>query len=308
METDPKRCSILIREEALRLGFDDCGISAAGKLDREETFLNRWLEEGRHACMGYMERNRIKRTDPGKLVAGARSVISVLVNYYPPRFQEDPSAPVVSKYAYYPDYHGIIKSRLHLLLDYIDQHMGPVKARIFVDSAPVLERAWAARSGLGWIGKNTLLISRKCGSFVFLGEIICDLELAPGKEIPDYCGQCTRCIDACPTGALLAPRLLDASRCISYHTIENRGEIPESMHGKMQNRIFGCDICQDVCPWNRKVRPTSFPGLEPVPGLLEMTTDDWEALDETTFSNRFTGTSLERTGYRGIKRNLKLRK
>ncbi|HDJ32593.1 MAG TPA: tRNA epoxyqueuosine(34) reductase QueG [Bacteroidetes bacterium] len=308
METDPKRCSILIREEAFRLGFDDCGISAAGKLDKEKAFLDRWLKEGRHAEMSYMERNRDKRTDPQKLVPGARSVISVLVNYYPSRFQEDPSAPVISKYAYYPDYHRIIKNRLHLLLDYIEQHMGRVKSRIFVDSAPVLERAWAARSGLGWIGKNTMLISRKTGSFVFLGEIICDLELAPGKEMPDYCGECTRCLDACPTGALLAPRVLDAGRCISYHTIENPGEIPESMRGKMQNRIFGCDICQDVCPWNRKVRPTSFPGLEPVPGLLEMTTDEWKALDETTYRSTFSGTSLERTGYRGIIRNLKYRK
>ncbi len=304
METDPRRASILIREEARRLGFNDCGMARVRPLEEEADRLSHWLEQGYQAGMSYMERHLEKRVDPGKLVPGARSVISVILNYHPSGEPFSPGAPKIARYAWGEDYHPVIREKLHALLDFINREISPVKGRVFVDSAPVLDRAWAALAGLGWIGKNSMLISRKFGSYIFIGEIICDLELATDQPVPDYCGSCTRCLDACPTGALVAPRQLDSNRCISYCTIEHRGEIPAAMKGKLDNWIFGCDICQEVCPWNLKQVPLTEPRFSPLPGLPAMKREDWLEMSEESFRERFRKSALLRAGYAGIRRNL----
>jgi epoxyqueuosine reductase len=293
--------SRLIREEALRLGFTDCGFSRAGALTGDSERLRSWLDRGHHAGMGYMARHFRKRSDPSLLVEGARSVISVLFNYYTNKQQEDPRAPVISRYAYGKDYHFVMKERLKLLFGFIATQFGPVRGRIFVDSAPVLERAWAREAGLGWIGKNSCLISKKAGSFLFIGEIILDLELEY-NPLPrrDLCGSCTRCVDACPTSAIMPDRTLDANRCISYQTIEHRGEIPVELRG----RSFGCDICQDVCPWNRKAPVHREPDLEPLPGLLEMSREEWYRLDREHYNRLFSRSAVQRAGFGKLKRNL----
>lgn len=293
-----------IKEEAVRLGFTACGISAASRLEDDAIHLKKWLASGFQGGMNYMNRYVEKRVDPTLLVEGARSVISVIMNYYPEKDQADPEAPRISKYAYGRDYHRVMKKKLKKLLEFIREEMGPVEGRYFVDSAPVLDRAWAARAGLGWIGKNSSLISREFGSFVFIGELVVDRELDYDRPVTGYCGDCTRCIDACPTGAIVADGVIDSRKCISYQTIENKGEIHPEMRGKMANWVFGCDICQDVCPWNQKVTPHREPAFNPHPDLLTLTRKEWYEMDEGQFNQLFAGTPVMRIKYRGLKRNL----
>ncbi len=297
-----------IKEEAARLGFTACGIAQGSRLEDEATHLKKWLGTGFQGGMDYMNRYVEKRVDPTLLVEGAKSVISVILNYFPEEIQCDPLAPKISKYTYGKDYHRVMKKKLKKLLDFINEEMGPVNGRYFVDSAPVLDRAWAAKAGLGWIGKNSNLISKEYGSFVFIGELVVDLELACDHPVKDYCGDCTRCIDACPTGAIVADRVIDSRKCISYHTIENKREIPPEMKGKMENWVFGCDICQDVCPWNQNLTPHREPGFNPHPDLLKLTREEWFEMDEEQFNRLFAGTPVMRTKYTGLKRNLEFLK
>ena len=296
-----------IRKKALELGFSDCGFSQARVLPEDASRLREWLEKDHHAGMAYMANHFEKRTDPTLLVEGSRTVISVLYNYHTDKTQADPEAPVISKYAYGRDYHPVVKDKLFLLFDFIREIQPEAKGRVFVDSAPVLDRAWAREAGLGWIGKNSCLISRTAGSFVFIGEIILNLELEY-KQVPesDFCGSCNRCVEACPTGAILEGRTLDSHRCLSYQTIENRGDIPEAIQGRLANRVFGCDICQDVCPWNRKAPLHAEPQFEPGEGLLEMTAGDWKALDEQHYESAFDGSAVERAGFDKLRRTLDL--
>jgi len=256
--------------------------------------------------MGYMENHFEKRVDPVKLVPGAKTVVSVLLNYYPAKTQTDPDAPVVSKYAYGRDYHFTIKKKLKQLFDFIKENIYPeLEGRWFTDSAPVLDRAWAVRAGLGWIGKNGNLISKKYGSFVFIGELILNLELEEEvKEVKNACGTCTRCIDACPTGAITGPYNVDANRCISYLTIEHKGDIPNEFKGKFENRVFGCDICQDVCPWNHRLIPTDEPDFQPLQRLLDMKSEDWLDMQKDEFDILFKASPVKRTGYAGLRRNI----
>ena len=297
-DTDIPGISQTISQKALELGFADCGFASAGPLHEDTGPLRQWLADGHHAGMRYMENHFEKRTDPTKLVEGSVSVISLLYNYFTDRRQEDPSAPVLSTYAYGKDYHRVLKDKLYLLLAFIRSLVPEAEGRIFVDSAPVLDRAWARQAGLGWIGKNSNLISRTYGSFVFIGEIIVNIPLEY-NQFPenDFCGSCTRCIDACPTGAILENRTLDAALCISYQTIENKGEIPSEVRQNLQNRFFGCDICQEVCPWNRKALRHSEPDFEPAPDLMRMTRAEWTGLNPDTFQRLFKGSAVERAGY-----------
>jgi len=294
-----------IRLEALRLGFAACGFAPAGALEDDAGRLKAWLDNGYHARMGYMARHFEKRTDPTRLVDGARSVVSLLYNYYTDRVQDDPGAPVLSKYAYGRDYHFVLKEKMGKLLEFIRSRTGKMEGRAFVDSAPVLDRAWAREAGLGWIGKNSCLISRSHGSFVFIGELVIDLELeySQGPE-DDFCGSCSRCIDACPTGAILPGRIIDSGRCISYQTIENRGEVDPGPRDHLSNRFFGCDICQDVCPWNRKAIVHTEPAFEPDKELMGMTAGDWLELEEGQFNRLFRDSPLQRAGYRKVKETL----
>lgn len=295
----------LIREEAHRLGFAFVGFARAERMDEEAIRLEAWLQQGFHGKMGYMENYFEQRVDPRLLVDGARSVVSLVYNYYPEKKQVDPQAPQLAKYAYGEDYHFVLKSKLRALLEFIQTEIGEVNGRCFVDSAPILERDWARRAGTGWVGKNTLLIHPKAGSFFFLAELILDLELQYDGPIKDYCGTCTRCIDACPTDAI-APQgyLMDGSKCISYLTIELREALPESFRGKMANWMFGCDICQDVCPWNRFSQPHQEPAFEPQPDLLDMTKADWEDLTEEVFQKVFRRSAVKRAKYGGLRRNI----
>ncbi len=301
-----KKLSLFIKNEASALGFFDCGISRARFLKKDSERVEQWIENGHHASMSYMERNREKRYNPALLVREAKSVITVLYNYYPKTKLTEENNFKISKYAYGKDYHFIIKEKLNRLLKKIEEKTGERIARVFVDSAPVLDRAWATQSGLGFIGKNTLLINKKGGSFFFIGQIIIDLKLEY-NENPDFtnsCGNCTACIDACPTGAI-KPFEVDARKCISFLTIENRDEIAEKFKGKMNDWIFGCDICQDVCPWNiRFAKPHNEPLFNPSEQLLTMRKPDWENLDRPTFKKLFKNTPLERTGYKGLMRNI----
>lgn len=294
----------IVKEEALRLGFDSCGISKAEYLEGEAAHFEDWLHGGMHGKMSYMERNGEKRLDPCLLVPGAKSVISLLLNYYPAE-KQNPNAPAISKYAYGTDYHLVIKEKLKTLLTRLTERIGPIEGRAFVDSAPVLERAWAAKSGLGWIGKNSMLITPQRGSYFFLAELIVDLELEPDTPIKDYCGTCTRCIDACPTKAIVEPRVVDGSKCISYFTIELKEDIPQEMKGKFKEWMFGCDICQDVCPWNSFSKPHNNEGLDAKPELLEMDWNAWEEITGEAFSKTFYDSPLQRPGFENIKRNLR---
>lgn len=306
METDPINPSELIKAKARELGFQDCGISRAKFLDAEKDRLLNWLANEMHGEMNYMANNIEKRLDPRLLVENARSVISVLLNYFPAEKQTDPEAPVLSKYAYATDYHFVMKDKLGELLRFIQEEIAPCESRCFVDSAPVLDRAWAARAGLGWIGKNTNLISPEHGSFFFIGELIIDLELpADNKVVRDHCGNCTRCIDACPTQAIVAPYILDARRCISYQTIENHGEIDPELKGKFKNRVFGCDICQDVCPWNLKSEPHQKSAFSPNFKLMNLRKSDWDEMDKPLFNELFRNSAVKRTRFEGLKRNLR---
>ncbi len=294
-----------IKTEAKKLGFFACGISNAEFLKEDAARVENWLEKGMQGNMQYMERNREKRYDASKLMENARSVISVLFNYFPSDELPEKGYYKISKYAYGKDYHYIIKQKLALLLEKIETLTGKQETRIFVDSAPVLDRAAAWQAGLGFIGKNTMLINRNGGSFFFIGHIILDLALTTDAEtVTNYCGSCTQCIDACPTGALSAFEL-DARKCISYLTIEYRGEkIPDEFQGKWKQWIFGCDICQDACPWNRNVRPHNEPAFEPSELLIQMQKTDWENLDKPAFKKLFKGTAVERTRYNGLRRNI----
>jgi epoxyqueuosine reductase len=297
--------SAAIKEKALELGFADCGFSLAEPLPEDAIRLQEWLDRGYHAHMGYMANHFEKRTDPTLLVEGARSVISLLYNYYTDKKQSDPEAPEISKYAYGRDYHFVLKELMNVLFDFIQSLHPGARGRVFVDSAPVLDRAWARKAGLGWIGKNSCLISRKTGSFVFIGEIILDIDL-DYNQIPegDFCGSCRRCLEACPTGAILENRTLDSQRCISYQTIENRGEISQELEGKLSGRVFGCDICQDVCPWNRHAILHTEPEFEPKSDLLDMSAEQWSQLDKERYRELFTDTPLERAGYKKLRNNM----
>ncbi len=281
------------------------GFAKAEFMDTEARRLEDWLNQYYHGEMHYMANHFDKRVDPAKLVPGAKSVISLVHNYYTEKQQEDSEAPKISKYAYGKDYHFIIKDKLKSLLNFIRNEIGAVEGRCFVDSAPVLERDWAKRSGLGWIGKNTMLINPKRGSYFFLAELILDLELEADQPMKDYCGTCTRCIDACPTDAI-APDgyIMDGSKCISYFTIELKDAIPESYKGKFENWMFGCDICQEVCPWNRFSKVHREPAFDPHPDLLTMSKQDWEEITEEVFKVIFQKSAVKRTKYKGLKRNI----
>lgn len=295
----------LIRQEAARLGFQFVGIARARRLDEEARRLEAWLQQEHHGQMHYMANHFEKRVDPRKLVPGARSVISLAYNYFPDTEQQDPAAPKLARYAYGKDYHYVLKPKLKELLAFIREQIGEVDGRCFVDSAPVLERDWARLSGVGWVGKNTLLIHPKAGSYYFLAELILDLDLIYDDPIKDYCGTCTRCIDACPTEAI-SPEgyVLDGSKCISYLTIELREAIPTAFSGKMENWMFGCDICQEVCPWNRFAGPHQEPAFAPHPDLLSMTRREWEEITEEIFREVFRGSAVKRAKYAGLKRNI----
>lgn len=294
-----------IKARSSELGFFACGIAQAAVLEEDEIRLRQWLKNGYHADMGYMERNLDKRSDPRQLLPGAKSVIVVLKNYFPETQLPEEDNYKIAKYAYGKDYHLVIKEKLYQLIREIDENFGPVRSRTFTDSAPVLERSWAAKAGLGWVGKNTCLIHPKYGSFVFIAEIITDLELEyDNRKVNDLCGGCTRCIDACPTGAIIGLQLLDARRCISYHTIESRGELPAEMQEQFGNWIFGCDICQEVCPWNRKSQPHDEPEFKPLDALLEMNKKSWDNLSEEKFNVMFKESAVQRTGFEGLKRNI----
>jgi epoxyqueuosine reductase len=299
------RYSKLIKDEAERLGFMQCGISRAEFLEEEAPRLEKWLTNNHHGKMAYMENHFDKRLDPRLLVDGAKSVISLTLNYYSDAEQVDPEAPRISKYAYGSDYHQVIKQKLFELLEFIAENVGEVAGRAFVDSAPVLDRAWAKRAGIGWIGKNSNLISKKSGSFFFLAELIVDLDLEYDNAFEtDHCGTCTKCIDACPTEAILSPFIIDAKKCISYLTIELKDEIPNQFNDKMDNWMFGCDICQDVCPWNRFSVPHSEPAFQPNENLLQMKKADWLDITEEVFQTIFKNSAVKRTKFKGLTRNI----
>ena len=300
--------STFIKEEAKALGFLSCGIAKAGFLEEEAPRLEQWLRQGRHGEMHYMENHFDKRLDPTKLVPGAKSVVSLLLNYHSPEKQSDPTAPKISTYAFGQDYHKVIKDKLYLLLARIRDRIGEVDGRIFVDSAPVMDKAWAAKAGLGWVGKNTNLIAKQVGSFFFIAEMILDLELAYDLPVADHCGSCTACIDACPTQALTAPYQIDGSKCISYATIELKNAIPDHFKGKMDGWMFGCDVCQTVCPWNRFSTPHNETAFAPKAELLELKRQDWEELTEETFKRVFQKSAVKRTKYSGLTRNIRFLK
>ena len=299
----------LIKQQALRLGFEQIGFAKAEYMDEEAWKLEAWLNKGMHGRMQYMENHFDKRVNPTKLVEGAKTVISLTYNYYTDQQQRDPEAPKISKYAYGKDYHFVIKDKLKTLLNFIRENIGEVNGRCFVDSAPVLERDWAKRAGTGWTGKNTLLIHPKSGSYHFLAELILDLELEYDHPMRDYCGTCTRCIDACPTDAI-SPEgyLVDGSKCISYFTIELKEAIPDDYKGKFDNWMFGCDICQEVCPWNRFSKPHQEPAFEPHPDLLKMKKQDWQEITEAVFQKVFKDSAVKRTKFAGLKRNIEFLK
>ncbi|MFT7054915.1 MAG: epoxyqueuosine reductase [Roseivirga sp.] len=303
------RNTTIIKQTAQKLGFDFCGISKAEFLADEAPRLESWLKNGNHGNMGYMENHFDKRLDPSKLVPGAKSVVSLLFNYYPEKdlAEEHPENLKLAKYAYGEDYHFVIKDRLKTFMSILKEEIGEVEGRVFVDSAPVMERQWAEKGGLGWVGKNTLLINKEKGSFFFLAELILDLELEPDGPIKDYCGTCTRCIDACPTDAI-TPYQLDANKCISYLTIELKESIPTAFEGKMENWLFGCDICQDVCPWNRFSSSHKETSLLPKEGLLELFNKNWEDLTEEVFKSVFKKSAVKRTKIEGLKRNIEIAK
>jgi epoxyqueuosine reductase len=294
-----------IKQKALELGFFYCGISKAEFLEEEAPRLEEWLNNQRHGKMSYMENHFDKRLDPRLLVDGAKSVISLLLNYYTEEKQSDVNAPKISKYAYGEDYHDVIKEKLRQLMQFIETEIGEVSGRVFVDSAPVMDKAWAKKSGLGWIGKNSNLIHPKSGSFFFIAELIIDLELEADGPIKDYCGTCTKCIDACPTDAIIEPYVVDGSKCISYLTIELKDAIlPAEFKGKMDNWAFGCDVCQDVCPWNRFSLMHNEPRFKPSQNLLKLSKSDWHDLSEEVFRELFKLSAVKRTKFQGLKRNI----
>ena len=301
--TNKTKYTHLIKTEAKRLGFLSCGISKAEFLEDEAPRLEAWLNKNMHGKMQYMENHFDKRLDPTLLVEGSKSVVSLLLNYYPQEMQNSQSYKL-SKYAYGMDYHFVIKDKLNLLLHFIQDEIGEVNGRAFVDSAPVLDKAWAAKSGLGWIGKHSNLLTQQVGSFYFIAELIIDLELEYDTPVTDHCGTCTACIDACPTEAITEPYVVDGSKCISYFTIELKDNIPTEFKNKFEDWMFGCDICQDVCPWNRFSKPHREPLFNPHPDLLAMTKKDWEEITDETFKKVFKKSAVKRTKYSGLKRNI----
>ena len=297
--------SQFIKAKAVELGFDFCGISTAEFLEEEAPRLENWLNQQMNGKMHYMNNHFDKRLDPRKLVDGAKSVISVLLNYYPEkRLPATENDLKLSKYAYGTDYHFVLKDKLKEFVSQIQQEIGEVNGRVFVDSAPVMDKVWAAKSGLGWVGKHTNLINREIGSFFFIGEIICDLDLWPDGAMKDYCGTCTRCVDACPTDAIVAPYVVDGSKCISYFTIELKEAIPAEVKGKFENWIFGCDICQDVCPWTRFSRPHQTSEFTLHPELAEFTNRDWEEITREVFQEIFRRSAVKRTKLEGLQKNV----
>ena len=295
----------LVKEIARDLGFASVGISKAEFMEPEARRLEAWLNQGFNGQMGYMDNHFDKRVDPRKLVPGSKSVISLGYNYFSPLKQNDSEAPKISMYAYGQDYHDVIKKKLRIFLGRLKEKLGPINGRCFVDSAPVLERDWARRSGVGWVGKHTLLLSKQKGSFFFLAELIIDLELDYDHPVKDHCGKCTRCIDSCPTDAI-SPEgyILDGSKCISYLTIELKEEIPNEFKGKMDNWMFGCDICQTVCPWNRFSVPHKEPAFEPKDELLSKESKEWQEITEDVFKDLFRNSPVKRTKFQGLKRNI----
>jgi epoxyqueuosine reductase len=304
--TLPQKHATIVKQISAKLGFDFCGISEAKFLEEEAPRLESWLNRNYHGQMGYLAHHFDKRLDPRKLVDGAKSVVSLAYNYFPKQvLDQSQDALKLAKYAYGKDYHFVVKEKLIEFLHQLREEIGDIGGRVFVDSAPVMERQWAQQAGLGWIGKNSLLINRSRGSFFFLAELILDLDLAPDSPITkDYCGTCTKCIDACPTDAIVASGVVDGSKCISFFTIELKDELPTSMKGQFENWIFGCDICQDVCPWNRFSVAHHEPDFEPHPELATFSRKDWEELTEETFAKVFQKSAVKRTKYKGLMRNI----
>jgi len=300
-----EQLSAFIKQEAVSLGFAACGIAPAAKLEEDAIHLNDWLGKGFHAGMGYMHKHADLRSNPELLVENAKSVVVFLYNYYPQEIMESNSSYLISAYAYGKDYHDVIREKLNILISKLKELVPEISIRGFVDSAPVLERAWATRAGLGWIGKNSMLISKKNGSYFFISELITNLELEYDQPMGgNYCGDCSRCMDACPTSAITDLRTVNANKCISYLTIENKDEIPASVKGKYEKWIFGCDICQQVCPWNRYSFPHSEPAFEPVPGLKQFNKEDWEQMDEQQFKSIFNKSAVKRAKFAGLRRNI----
>ncbi|MNU69714.1 Epoxyqueuosine reductase [compost metagenome] len=294
----------LIRTKAESIGFLSVGFSKADFLASEEPRLVNWLKAEKQGKMSYMENHFDLRLDPRKLVPGAKTVISLAYNYFPDSIQRKDTFQI-SKYAYGKDYHEVVKAKLRSLVSELQNEIGDIEGRVFVDSAPILEKTWAEKSGVGWLGKNGNLIQPKAGSFFFLAEIICDLDLEPDGPIKDYCGSCTRCIDACPTDAIEAPYIVNGSKCISYATIELRdADLPELFRGNMNNWVYGCDICQDVCPWNRFSKPHNETDFQAKDEILSFSKEDWLDLDELTFQSVFKGSAVKRTKFSGLKRNI----
>ena len=303
MINNKEKYSQIIKAESKRLGFLSCGISKAGFLEEEAPRLENWLNNNMNGQMGYMENHFDKRLNPTLLVDDAKSVISLLLNYYPSELQNDNSYKI-SKYAYGQDYHHVIKEKLKELLHFIQTEIGEVSGRAFVDSAPVLDKAWAAKSGLGWVGKNSNLITQKIGSFYFIAELIIDLELEYDSPTTDHCGSCTACLDACPTEAIVAPYVVDGSKCISYFTIELKDNLPQEMKGKFDDWMFGCDVCQDVCPWNRFSKSHNEPLFQANSDILNFSKSDWEEITTDTFQKVFKNSAVKRTKYDGLLRNI----
>lgn len=296
----------IVKKIAHQLGFNFCGIAKAEFLEEEAPRLEEWLNRNYQGQMSYLANHFDKRLDPSKLVPGAKTVVSLIYNYYPEKkLPENPESIKLAKYAYGEDYHSVIKEKLKTFLEMLREEIGDIDGRVFVDSAPVMERQWAQKAGLGWIGKNSLLLNRKMGSFFFLAELIIDLEATPDSPLAkDYCGTCTACIDACPTDAIVQPGVVDGSRCISYLTIELKEAIPNEFRGKMENWAFGCDICQDVCPWNRFSKSHQEPAFLPHPDLEGFTNKDWIEMTEETFRKVFKKSAVKRTKFAGLKRNI----
>ncbi len=301
----PTQLSAFIKQEATSLGFAACGIAPAEYLMEEKFRLDSWLDKGFHAGMDYMQKHKDLRVNPDLLVENSKSVIVFLYNYFPSELMSGDSSYLISAYAYGRDYHDVIREKLNILIAKLKDQVPEISIRGFVDSAPVLERSWATRAGLGWIGKNSMLISRKNGSYFFISELITDLELE--YDLPmggDYCGDCSRCMDACPTGAIMDLKVVDANKCISYLTIENKGEIPESFKGKYEKWIFGCDICQQVCPWNRFSTPHNEPAFEPPSGLLALGKEAWEQMEIDQYKSIFKKSAVKRAKFAGLRRNI----
>lgn len=303
MINNKSKNTAIIKAEAKRLGFVSCGISRAEFLEEEAPRLENWLKKNMFGEMAYMENHFDKRLDPTILVPDSKSVISLLLNYFPSELQNSESYKI-SKYAYGTDYHFVIKDKLKQLMEFISEEIGEVHGRAFVDSAPVLDKAWAAKSGLGWIGKHSNLLTKQLGSFYFIAELIVDLDLEYDTPVTDHCGSCKACIDACPTNAIVADKVVDGSKCISYFTIELKNEIPTSQKGNFEDWMFGCDICQDVCPWNRFSRSHSEPLFRPNPEMLSMTKKDWDEITEDVFQKLFKKSAVKRTKFSGLARNI----